>query len=483
MAKGKDWNDKSLENKEEAKKEFENAEHDLEIDNLEFLFPDLKKNVDKLSLLNKDHIFINAVGGKSMITHFVWSEVTEREELEFITLDTFKSMYANEAMPSHRHKDSNITLGQWWIEHPKRRTLKGVVFDPSKPEEWNGYLNLWKGFGVTPKKGSWRHTKKHIWKILSNGNAEKFKYFIKWLAWTVQNPHERAEVAVIFTGKKGAGKGFMFNQFVIIFGKHGMSVSDKSRFAGRFTAHFRSLSFLFADEVYHPREREIEGRINAMITEPFIDTESKNLNAVAARNRLHIAMATNNEMVISAGNDERRYYINKVSDVYTRGKAERIVIKRYFDRIWKEMDNGGREAMLFDLLNYNLKGWHPRQDIPQTEELNKQRKLSLSALDNAIKTLFEDGVFKGDNVEDVFKINATNLRETLEEIEPSVERFSSSKIADAIKELGAERKRWGSKGSMWNFPRLKICRKNWDEKYGKNDWDDLDEWQVKKSPY
>jgi hypothetical protein len=482
MAKDKDWNDKSQENKAAAKKEFEAAEQDLDIDNISFLFPGVQQNINKLEELNTKHIFINSSGGKSVVTHMVWSEVTEREEQEFISLETFKSIYSNDIMPSHRNEKTNTTLGVWWLEHPKRRTLKGVIFDPIRPKEWNEYLNLWNGFAEVPKKGSWKHTRKHIWKILSNSNAEKFKYFIKWLAWTVQNPHERAEVAVIFVGKKGAGKGFIFTQFVQIFGQHGMAISDKSRLTGKFTAHFRSLSFLFADEIYHPGEKEVEGRIKAIITEPYLDTEAKMFNAVQSKNRLHIAMATNNEWVISAGDDERRYYINKVEDVYTRAKSDQLTIKKYFTRLWGEMNNGGRAAMLFDLLKYDLKGWHPRNDIPQTTELKKQKRMSFTPLHHALRTMLEEGIFPGDMANNEFKINATSLYEHLEKLEPITKNFSMNRKADLIKELGAEKRRWGN-GVYWFFPSIKQCRQNWDEKYGRNDWDSLTEWQVIKAPY
>lgn len=482
MGKDKDWNDKSQDNKEQAKKEFEAAEHELDLDNVEFLFPSAKEGLDHLKNLNEKHTYIESLGGKPFITHFLWSEVTEREELTFISPDTFKGMYSNVPMPSHRNEKSIIGLGQWWIEHPNRKTQKGVIFDPSKNKNWNNYLNLWDGFGVKPKKGVWKYTLKHIWKVLSNRDPEKFEYFIKWLAWAVQNPHERAEVAVIFTGKKGAGKSFIFTQFVKIFGQHGMAISDKSRLTGKFTSHFRLLCFLFADEVYYPGEKEIEGRIKAIITESHIDTEAKFQEAVPIKNRLHIAMATNADWVVSTGADERRYYINKVDDVYTKGKSSPIIIKRYFTRLWNEMDNGGREAMLYDLLRIDLAGWHPRDSIPQTEELKKQGRMSLTPLHHAFRVFLEEGIFPGDMSNSAFKVSSTVLHEHIERLEPITKNFSMNRKAELIKDLGGVKKRWGS-GVYWFFPPIKECRQSWDEKYGKNDWDDLPEWQVIKAPY
>ena len=50
-----------------------------------------------------------------------------------------------------------------------------------------------------------------------------------------------------------------------------------------------------------------------------------------------------------------------------------------FTTIYKEMHNGGLEAMLYDLLEYDLSGFNIR-DVPQTEGLAEQKLRSLSPL-------------------------------------------------------------------------------------------------------
>ena len=58
-----------------------------------------------------------------------------------------------------------------WLNHPNRRQyIGGIVFHPSgrpcQPDEYN----LWTGFAVTPKKGTWDRMLRHIHSIVANGD-------------------------------------------------------------------------------------------------------------------------------------------------------------------------------------------------------------------------------------------------------------------------------------------------------------------------
>ena len=52
----------------------------------------------------------------------------------------------------------------------------------------------------------------------------------------------------------------------------------------------------------------------------------------------------------------------------------------YFKAIHAEMEDGGYEAMLHDLLRRDLTGFDVR-DVPETEGLQEQKKLSLGTAD------------------------------------------------------------------------------------------------------
>ena len=494
MAKNSDWNDDvKKDGKEKSKNRFDEIEKSVEEDfdnviNFQEAIENIHEDLKIINELNKKHIFINSIGGKSYVTTKMYSEVTERRELEFLQIDTFRNIYMNRTIALDK---KSVPIGHFWLQDSKRKTVDGVIFDPSSEDpiverEGEKYLNLWEGFSCKPRKGKgkWKYTQRHIYKILCNSDPTKFKYLIKWLAWAVQHPDKRAEVAIVFKGEKGTGKSFLFSQFKKIFGIHGMVLTNPNRLTGKFNSHFRMLSFLFCDEVYYPGDKEIEGTVKALITEEFIDTEAKMKDVITSRNRLHIAMATNNDWVIPATKDERRYFIESVNNKYAKNRAPETARKKYFTKIWNEMDSGGREAMLYDLLKYKLKGWHPRNDVPDTKELQKQKELSLDPLQSAIKIMLDDGLFPGECINDTYPVLSETLFKYLEKLEPHAVRFSVVKKANEIKKLGVVKAREGGTGkSKWMFPDLKTARSTWDEKYIKADWNEHDTWAIIKTEF
>jgi hypothetical protein len=75
-------------------------------------------------------------------------------------------------------------------------------------------------------------------------------------------------------------------------------------------------------------------------------------------------MSSNNDWVVPAGHGARRYAVFNVS-------SERVEDHRYFKELWTELDAGGIEGLLYDLLRLDLRGWHPKQ-IYQTAALTEQ---------------------------------------------------------------------------------------------------------------
>lgn len=314
-----------------------------------------------------------AMGSKTLVAQFeVDAKGRERAEF-FLPFDQFQHRLMNRIK---EYGGKRIRLGQWWLTHPRRRQYEKVVFDPGAPVQ-PGILNLWTGFAVDPAPGDWSLVRDHVLSVLAAGNAAYADYIIKWMAWTCQNPGRRAEVALVFLGKKGSGKGTFGNLFVGLFAPHSMHISSGKHLAGPFNAHLRDCCLLFADEAYWPGDRSAEGTLKALVSEENITIEAKGMDAVMMPNRLHIIMASNEDWAVPASNDERRYAVFRVSN-------HRIGDHDYFNAIDAQVKAGGMAAMLHDLISMDLGAWKPRIDIPETEALNQQREASLTKLERAV---------------------------------------------------------------------------------------------------
>jgi hypothetical protein len=159
--------------------------------------------------------------------------------------------------------------------------------------------------------------------------------------------------------------------------------------------------------------------------------------------------------------------------------SEMVGNREYFKAIVDEMDNGGREAMLHDLLNVKLGDWHPRHSVPQTAALRDQKMLSLSADDELWLILLQEGMLP-----QAYERNARAApsRALVEYARKAVPRglgnASDYRIIDGLKERGCRQKFLKNIGRGWEFPALKEARAEWDKKFGAHDWGEQDDWAL-----
>ena len=227
--------------------------------------------------------------------------------------------------------------------------------------------------------------------MLAEGNEEIAEYIENWIAWAVQHPDRQAEVALVLIGAKGAGKGTLVRCLHRIFGDHAFQVTSREEVIGKFNGHLEDCILFVADEAYWGGDKRCVGRLQGMITEEFLPIERKGYDLFQVRNRLHVVMLAEPGWVIPAGRYERRYATVAVS-ADKRGKRD------YFRALHAQIDEGGAEAMFYDLSRRNLGDWHPR-DIPEilrtNPELQKQQRLNLPPLEQWYFSLLHCGRLPG----------------------------------------------------------------------------------------
>jgi hypothetical protein len=265
-------------------------------------------------------------------------------------------------------------VAELWLNHSDRRQyIGGVAFDPSGGTS-NDVLNLWKGFAVRPKAGDWGLLQEHIRDAICGFDSTAFEYLLNWLADLLQHPDKQGEVAVVLCGPEGSGKGILARAVKDLLGQHGLAISNTKHLTSNFNSHLRDVVFLFADEAFYAGDKAHVGVLKAIVTEPYLTIEGKYQNAVQAPNFLHIMMASNEPWVVPASLDSRRWFVLDVN-------GDKIGNRAYFAAIQHQLENGGYEAMLYDLLQRDLSKVDLRT-VPITEALKKQRKLSLDTTHN-----------------------------------------------------------------------------------------------------
>lgn len=272
--------------------------------------------------------------------------------------------------------EKTVALASEWLTWGGRTTYDGVAFDPgNRIPKSAKVLNLWTDWAVEPKQGDWSLLDTLLLEGLCDGNREFYEYVLDWSAFMIQHPDQQAEVALVFKGQKGTGKGTFLRALYKLAGRHGLHISSQQHFTNHFNAHLRDCILLFADEAMWAGDKKAEGTLKALITEPTIVIEAKGKDVVTARNYLHVVMASNEDWVIPASmDDERRFAVSEVNTKFRGNKA-------FFAALHEQLENGGLQGLLFDLKRRKLAGFHPRARIPQTSALAKQKLQSLDNLD------------------------------------------------------------------------------------------------------
>jgi hypothetical protein len=161
------------------------------------------------------------------------------------------------------------------------------------------------------------------------------------------NPAKQAEVALVLIGAKGTGKGTLVRCSQRIFGAHAFQVTSREHVIDKFNGHLQECVLFVADEAYWGGDKRCVGRLQAMITEPTLAIERKGFDVIEVPNRLHIMMLAEPGWVIPAGRNERRYAALEVSAVHMQDKE-------YFRPLHKQIEDGGAEAMFYELQRMEL---------------------------------------------------------------------------------------------------------------------------------
>lgn len=361
---------------------------------------------ESLSELEKMNEEFTAVidGGRFRIMRRISDpERPEATYWESLTEDAFRNFYTTPRLERNmdglsRNSATTIPIGQAWLEwEDRRRAPKGVAFLPKHDpgEIVDGRLNLWCGYGIEPKKGKWTLFRKMILDDLCGGNEEHFSYAIKWLAWKLQNPGLPSGTTIVFKGKEGLGKGTLGETMIECLGWHAMAVSDRGKFTGRFTGHLIMVVFIFADEAVWGGDKQDAGTLKKMITDRHTTYEGKGKDSKPGINRVSFMMATNEEWSVPANTNSRRFAVFETSDKHlvppTAGANHPN--RLYWDAIYDELDNGGRAAFLYDMLEMKLGDWKPRIGVPHTAALAQEVVLGLKGIDRWYFHLLTRGEF------------------------------------------------------------------------------------------
>ena len=440
-----------------------------------------------LQELNDRHAVVESLAGKCVTIEEVEEPVAEgkwRSRLVIQSFADFKNRYMNRFVEVGEKKGGEKVFesaGVWWLKSAHRRQYHGLTFAPGRDVE--GFYNLWRGFAVPAIPGDCSLYLQHLKEVICRSNNQHFNYLIGWMARAVQQPDSPGQVAIVLRGAQGTGKSFFAKVFGQLFGRHFLQVSDPKHLVGSFNAHLRDCVVLFGDEAFFAGDKSHESVLKTLITEENMQIERKGFDVEQSPNYTHLIMASNSQWVVPAGASERRFFC---MDVGTQHRQD----AEHFAEIARQMDSGGKEALLDYLLNHDISEFEVRK-VPQTEALRQQKHLTLGAIEAWWYSRLLDGHQLGDDplwrrdipTEVVHKdfvewTKDFNIRhraspqevgQFLHRLCPGLSRKQKSVLVAAKNIYEEDIDKHVKKGG-YTFPGLSQCRGAWDLNLGDETW-------------
>ncbi|WP_201861578.1 primase-helicase family protein [Microvirga soli] len=328
--------------------------------------------------LNREFALV-LMGSKAVVI-YEQSTAPIEDRVRILSLPAFRSWFLNR-FTEIRDRDGRVKSVTWasaWLADDRRRQYRGIEFypDPAGKTGTDGYFNLWRGFSVVPNHQAGHYTifKDHLLNNLCSGDKDLYHWVFGWFSHMVQRPRERIGTALVCRGKMGTGKTKIGEVFGSLFPQHYFLMDDPRYLVGQFNAHMASCLLLQADEGFWAGEKAAEGRLKGLITADYQMIEAKGIDPIRLKNYLRLLITSNEDWVIPAGKDERRFCVLDISPRCAQNHG-------YFREMEEELASGGREALLADLLAFDLTTINLRQ-IPRTEALLEQKLRSLDSIES-----------------------------------------------------------------------------------------------------
>jgi hypothetical protein len=355
---------------------------------------------DLIDRMNREWAFV--LLGKDAVIMREKADAPERDRVRFLNRTSF-SAYLQNQTERYRARQRNILTGEWedvcktrkiapaWLNSERRRTFDGVEFFPDRDNAPGtpGYFNLWRGYSATPdpapptprQRGAADRSEKyfkfhdHLRANICAGDDVIFKWVWHWFAHLIQRPRERIGTALVMRGRMGTGKSKVGEIIGSLFSSHYISIDSPHLVTGQFNAHMAWCILMLVDEGFWAGDKQAEGRLKGLITSSEQMIEAKGVDPIKLANYIRLLISSNEDWVIPAGMDERRFCVLDVGE----GNKEDHGFFRAMDA---EMNSGGREALLADLLAVDLDASDAPnlRNIPKTGALLEQKVRSLDPL-------------------------------------------------------------------------------------------------------
>jgi putative DNA primase/helicase len=240
---------------------------------------------------------------------------------------------------------------------------ENVVFDPTEQVDTDSHINLFRGFALEPQDGTVAPVLDLIRHLCSRAAEDPedcdqvMHYLLCWMAYPLQKRGAKLRTAVVMHGDEGAGKNFLFDLLVEIYGEYGATVGQ-DELEDKFNDWRSRKLMVVGDEVSSRAELvHNKNRLKALITSTTVQINPKNLPRREEANHINVAFLSNELQPLALDNSDRRYLV-----IFTPKAKDYDFYAKLGD--WKA--KGGAAKFYKFLLEYECTAFDPYAPAPVT---------------------------------------------------------------------------------------------------------------------
>ena len=331
-----------------------------------------------IARVNMEYAFIVS-GGRPAVLYEKKDPRDGSVDVEYWSVEAFRQYFSNQTVNIGR---STVKLGDFWLSHPDRRTYRGLIFEPG--QDRMDHYNLWQGFSFdADEAGDYSMFRDHLIRNVSQGNEELFEWVFGWFAHIIQYPGTKSGTSLSLRGQQGSGKTIVGKIFGRLLQRHYTLIDQERYLFGNFNSHMASTILLHSDEGFWGGDPRHVGKLKSLVTSDTQRIEQKGRDSLQVNNYLRLLITTNEDWVIPAAFDERRF---AVLDVGNGNQQDR----QFFIDMLDQLEHGGYGALLYDLMHFDLKSVDIRS-LPDTGALTQQKETSMDPVSMYWFTCLQQG--------------------------------------------------------------------------------------------
>jgi hypothetical protein len=330
----------------------------------------------KIQLLNQKLCYVQRHARFYDIEHDVF----------FKSFHHVRDTYMNEGEEIIDGKRTALVIDLWG-KSSSRRAVLDVVYQPGVDEVTErNELNLWRPSEIQPKKGKprkWLEIVHHIFR-----NAEHAEFFLKWLAYPVQNPGAKLFQSVfVYSEKQGTGKTLCVDPVMeFVYGAHNFHRLSNKDLIGKFNGYAKGKCFIATNEVYLPDyadRRAAMGELKEMITREKVNVNIKFAPEQSFTDHCNYYLTSQHMDALALEKSDRRFFV-------VEGPNEKLPQSTY-DEFDEWVRGEGSSVILHYLRNsVDCSDFNPKADAPMTSWKRQIINLSRDPFGEFVERIMED---------------------------------------------------------------------------------------------